>query len=246
MRHIIKQKSPDEFEAWKDAPKTEDSDEKPSDFDNEFQSNPPEVMEEGIVYYSKEELKAELLKEQNGLCCYCNKSMEEEKNSPIEHLKPKGKPKYKHLTFEYKNLLASCNGNQKDNDGKKKEPKPRILHCDAEKKDNEIELTPLMPECETEIIYAENGSISGITERAKQTIKVLNLDCNILTDIRKGVIQGKLFKEIIPKNSSFDYNDLTSNERISKQKAEELYNELSKTKSEPYVIAILQVLKQNF
>jgi len=188
--------------------------------------------EEGKVYYSKYDLKTELLKEQNNLCCYCNVEIKNDRKTPIEHLKPKGT--YKHLTFEYKNLMASCSGNQRDNDGKKKEPKPRILHCDAGKKGDEIDLTPLMKECETEIIYAENGGITDDSERAKQTIKTLNLGCKKLMDERKEKILG------------FLYEDEFNTKKISELEAEKIYNTLSKTKSEPYIIAILQVLQQNF
>jgi len=243
LRHITKQKSPDEFEAWKDTPMSEDSDKKPTDFDKHFPSNPPKVKEEGKVYYSKYNLKTELLKEQNDLCCYCNTKIENDSKTTIEHLKPKEGIKNQHLIFDYDNLLASCNGNRK-------EPKPRDLHCDAEKDKDPILLTPLMPECETEIIYAENGGISGKTGRANETIKTLNLNCGKLIGERADKIFGKLYKEVIPENNDedfvFDYNDPNNFERISPKEAEMLFNELSKTKSEPYIITILQVLKQNF
>ncbi len=227
MRHIIKQPSPTEFELWKDTPMSEDSDKKPTDFDKHFPSNPPKVKEEGKIYYSKYDLKTALLKEQNSLCCYCNVEIKNDHNTTIKHLKPKEGTKNQHLIFDYDNLLASCNGNRK-------EPKPRVLHCDAEKDIKEIDLTPKMSECETEIIYAENGGISGITERANETVKVLNLGCDKLIDERAGKILG------------FIYEDELNTIKISELEAEKIYNALSKTKSEPYIIAILQVLKQNF
>lgn len=229
MRHIIKQSAPDEFEAWKDdKPRTRFEDLKSSD-----------SKEEGVVDYSTKKLKAELLKEQNNLCCYCNAAIENDDKTTIEHLKPKEGTKNQHLIFDYDNLLASCDGNRKV-------PKPRDLHCDAVKDKKEIELTPKMKQCETEIAYAENGAIFGMTNRAKDTIGKLNLGCAKLTGERRGRINGRLYKGIILENSEFDYNNPANFERISKQEAKNLYQELSKTKSEPYIIAILQVLKQNF
>jgi len=229
LKHIIKQKSPAEFEAWKKfKPRTRFEDLQSSD-----------SKEEGEFDYSTKKLKAELLKEQNNLCCYCNAAIKNDHNTTIEHLKPKVGAKNQHLIFDYDNLLASCNGNRK-------EPKPRDLHCDAEKDIKLIELTPLMSQCETKIGYAENGAIFGISNKAKDTIGKLNLGCAKLTGERSDRIYGKLYKEIVSENSEFDYNDPANFERISKQEAAKLFNELSKTKSEPYIIAILQVLKQNF
>ncbi|AFC26611.1 hypothetical protein [Saprospira grandis] len=60
--------------------------------------------------YTKEALRKTLVEEQAYLCCYCGKQIELNHKTIIEHLYPKSKDKSK--TFEYANLLASCDGGQ--------------------------------------------------------------------------------------------------------------------------------------
>ncbi len=60
-------------------------------------------------YKEKRKLKKFLLEnEQDFLCCYCEGKVDLD-SSHIEHIKPKSLDIEK-LTFDYKNLVASCNG----------------------------------------------------------------------------------------------------------------------------------------
>jgi uncharacterized protein (TIGR02646 family) len=68
-------------------------------------SNTPHMADEGICYYSKKELKQELLQQQYNLCCYCGCHIQED-NADIEHLIPKSWDITQ--TFRYENLYASC------------------------------------------------------------------------------------------------------------------------------------------
>jgi len=63
---------------------------------------------------NKRKLKEFILsKEQYFLCCYCEKKVTVDKESShIEHIKPKSpQNQYANLTFDYNNLLVSCEGN---------------------------------------------------------------------------------------------------------------------------------------
>lgn len=63
------------------------------------------------AYHStkKRILKEHILKEeQNYLCCYCEDKIAMD-NTHIEHVKPKHLD-IENLTFDYNNLLVSCNG----------------------------------------------------------------------------------------------------------------------------------------
>jgi len=60
-----------------------------------------------------EKIKEKLIKEQGYICCYCGSRIKEGGNTRIEHLLPKSKEEYKNLTFDYGNLLASCQGGTK-------------------------------------------------------------------------------------------------------------------------------------
>ena len=61
----------------------------------------------------KRKLKEFILsKKQYFLCCYCEKKVTVDKESShLEHIKPKAKSQYPNLTFDYNNLLVSCEGN---------------------------------------------------------------------------------------------------------------------------------------
>ena len=61
---------------------------------------------------TKKKLREALLEDQGYICCYCGKRIKDDDNTRIEHLKPKSN--HKHLTFDYANLLASCQGATKN------------------------------------------------------------------------------------------------------------------------------------
>lgn len=58
--------------------------------------------------YNKKKLKSSLLKDQGYICCYCGKRILDDFRTILEHLHPKSK--YKDKTYDYTNLLASCDG----------------------------------------------------------------------------------------------------------------------------------------
>lgn len=118
-------------------------------------------------------LKEQLRQEQKGLCCYCCQMLEEQVT--IEHLK--SRDKYPKLTFDYGNLLLSCQQSKQ---------------CDNAKGNDELDLTPLMIACDTEIMLKVNGELNPISDRAKQAIDLLNLNNADLCQRRKQVI-GDLF-----------------------------------------------------
>ncbi|MBK8624617.1 MAG: TIGR02646 family protein [Saprospiraceae bacterium] len=192
MKFIVKGESPNEFEAWKEY-------RKPTRW-NHLHSNLPEYPEKDVVNYSRAQLRAVLHNEQNGLCCYCNAKIEDDHTSPIEHLEPREGDTQSERIFDYNNLLLSCNGGQKVNTN------PKVLHCDANKKTKSIALTPLMPECETEIYFTEDGEINANTDRATKTVNALNLHHISLDNKRRAAIIPYLYsdfendnpKEILP------------------------------------------------
>ncbi|MDF5728863.1 MAG: TIGR02646 family protein [Rhizonema sp. PD38] len=53
----------------------------------------------------KNEVYQSLLQEQGYICCYCSRPISRQ-NCHIEHFKPKSV--YRNLTFDYTNLIASC------------------------------------------------------------------------------------------------------------------------------------------
>lgn len=117
----------------------------------------------------KELLKDSLLSEQGNICCYCCKRIGFP-NSHIEHFRPKGNEKYKMLSLEYGNLLASCQGigDKNENCG----------HSKGDLFDEELLISPLDKDCEENFIFNSQGKIMEAdgNVRARYTIDALNLD----------------------------------------------------------------------
>ena len=145
---------------------------------------PGNKREPDVIYYSKAQLRETLLKEQNELCGYCEMQITNHPlSTKIEHIEPREGDTQTERVFDYSNLILSCNGGEKD-------PPPKELHCDAEKGDKPIPLSPLDKRCEDEINFSIDGKISGLTEDAQQTISVLNLHIAKLNNLREAAIAG--------------------------------------------------------
>jgi len=137
----------------------------------------------------KRKLKKYMLEnEQNGLCCYCELELVSiNKLSHIEHIKPKSLDSI-NLTFEYSNLLVSCEGNHFNEIGDK-----TITNCGQFKKDNfdEAFLNPTLVKNISEYFaFNRNGVISSSNIdniKANRTITILNLNGknNVLAEARK-------------------------------------------------------------
>lgn len=128
----------------------------------------------------KQNLKNELIAEQNSLCGYCCGELinpKDDSKSHIEHIKPKGVAKYANLSLEYTNLMASCT------------TKGKNRHCGAAKEDDYDEklfISPYDEQCEKHFSYkAAQGKIDSEDDRASYMIKLLNLNDEILKNARR-------------------------------------------------------------
>lgn len=153
MKHIQKQQPSTEFE---NLPKLKNWE--------EF-SKPENVI-------VKQELKQQLLSEQGDICCYCEQKIKAD-TSHIEHLKPKSL--YPKETFNYNNLLASCENSKSCGHKKKRWYSSNMV-------------SPLNSDCEERFIYTREGHISPKNETdkdAKETINKLGLNTKKLKNRRK-------------------------------------------------------------
>lgn len=121
------------------------------------------------------------LQEQYNLCAYCCERISYEK-SLNEHVESQKQSPDKTLDFE--NIVASCTTNKQ---------------CDKSKNTQQLSLTPFMDECATELKFSISGRVEGITERAKETIQVLNLgdkeeNNRNLIEKRKQIVSALLWK----------------------------------------------------
>ena len=166
----------------------------PKDVEKWIRKNKPKTWELGKDYYEGYvSLREQLRQEQKGLCCYCCQILKTEAN--VEHLK--SRDKYPKLTYDYGNLLLSCQQSKQ---------------CDNAKGNDELDLTPLMVECDAEITLKVNGELNPKSKRAEQAINLLNLNNADLCQRRKQVIKSlfdtdnRLDKEVL--ESMFQFMDI--------------------------------------
>lgn len=115
------------------------------------------------------------IQEQFGLCAYCCKQINID-NSSNEHLASQMGDKNR--TLDFANIVASC---------------ITLKRCNQARGSKELPLTPLMPECETELRFRLSGKVEGITERATETIKILALDSRATREERKGLVDSLIY-----------------------------------------------------
>ncbi|WP_027390449.1 hypothetical protein [Chrysiogenes arsenatis] len=98
-------------------------------------------------------------KEQFYICAYCCDRIEGTKaDTKNEHVEARAIAP--HRSLDHTNIVASCN-----NKGR----------CDNAHAGQPLPLTPLMEECENELKFKISGRVEGLTPRAIEAIRVLNL-----------------------------------------------------------------------
>ena len=185
MKKIVKGTSLQNFEQWKNDNATTIANmfavgENGSDLWSFFKSSAKQIFKD---------TRLQILEEQFYLCAYCNRKIHvdstriDDRYTTLNHVVPKSSNP-ENLTFDYNNLVASC-------DGARKEPRPRNLHCDAQKNNNTILVSPLQFDCEDLIYYTSNGDISGISSAITDNLnEILGLNCSKLKNERENTIKG--------------------------------------------------------
>lgn len=113
----------------------------------------------GLSEVERQAIRKACAGEQFYLCAYCCQPISGERDDTMnEHVEARHQAKQRSLDFT--NLVASCTS-------------PR--QCDAAHGSQPLPLTPLMFECETELRFKLSGRVEGLTERARESIRVLNL-----------------------------------------------------------------------
>ena len=137
-------------------------------------------------YPYKDELRAALVKEQRGLCCYCMVSVTDSASTTkIEHWASQSG--YPELRLVYLNLLAACLGGL----GQPEE----LQHCDTRKGPRDLKFNPANPEhrVDRRIGFKADGTIiSSDQEFDTQLNEVLGLNLPMLKNRRKSVLAGIL------------------------------------------------------
>jgi hypothetical protein len=210
MRYIKKQETPPAFTDWKEKHPL-------SDYDKLGKKSSNKIKK--IVHQS-------LLKEQGYICCYCQRSINQD-DSHIEHFKPKDENYYPELALDYNNLLTSCQKLPI-----KEEPK----HCGHLKDnwyDENLTISPLQEDCNEYFTYTAFGDIlpsedDEKKESAKTTIEKLGLNIPTLKSERRGAIEG--------------LQELLQQEGDSKENIEKLIKNYDQVNEEGYLNQFCEVL----
>ena len=137
-------------------------------------------------YTDKNGLRAALVAEQRGLCCYCMSRIRNESDKmKIEHWRCQAN--YPGEQLVYRNLLGACLGG--------KGPSPNPQHCDTRKGNLDLLWNPADPDhhVQTRINYERDGTIKSNHDLFnRQLNEVLNLNLPRLKNSRKGVLDGIL------------------------------------------------------
>lgn len=163
MRTIVKGPEPPDLRAHRETPH--------GDYDN---------------YQGKDGLRAALVAEQQGLCCYCMGPISAARGGmKIEHWR--SRTRYPKEQLEYANLLGACLGGE---GGRR-----RDQYCDTRKADRDLLWNPADPDhrVEARIWYGADGSVRADDEEFdKQLQSVLNLNLPRLKNNRKSVLKAIL------------------------------------------------------
>lgn len=142
-------------------------------------------------YQDKDALRQCLVSEQRGLCCYCLSRIRPNRDEmKVEHWRCQAEFPGEQLA--YSNLLASCKGHEGS--------VPRDQHCDTLKGDRVLSRNPAILEHRVEdfIRYRPDGTIHSKDPILDEELsRVLNLNCDLLKNNRKAVLEG--FIEALPR-----------------------------------------------
>ena len=158
------------------------------------------VSFENLSGEPKNALRKRLLEDQGYICCYCGRRVDDS-NTKIEHIKPQ--KLFPELSLDFKNMLASCDGGEKDrSEGAKKNE--HGTHCDAKKGNQIIPCSPL-EDVEELFHYFADGTVVG-TGNGYDTVNILGLNTQFLVHQRKAAIES--YKIYPPQNWSDEYKRL--------------------------------------
>ncbi len=137
------------------------------------------------TYAKRDDVRATLLKEQGGICCYCMQRISL-RNMRVEHWESQSDQPTR--TLDYDNLLGACTGGENT-------LLPDQRHCDVHRKDEKLHVHPAKspPSCEQVIQYLADGTVTSDDKTIKKDLQeTLNLNTKPIKDGRKGALDRLL------------------------------------------------------
>ncbi len=119
----------------------------------------PQCRYKDLSFDVRQGIRSSCVTEQFSLCAYCCTEIANSNTScHNEHVEAQSLAGGR--TLDHTNIVASCNS---------------AKSCGEAHDSQGLPLTPLMDECESELKFYLSGRVEGQTDRAKESIRVLNL-----------------------------------------------------------------------
>ena len=125
----------------------------------------------------RQAIRRECVREQYRLCAFCcTRITASGRDAHNAHVQSQTDSPQRSL--DWTNIVASCNNGET---------------CGSSQGHATPPLSPLMPECETELCFHLSGKVTGETPRARESIELFQLDCDQLRNKRKKAISDFLY-----------------------------------------------------
>ncbi|MCH4296124.1 hypothetical protein MJ923_17580 [Shewanella sp. 3B26] len=163
----------------------------------EWKRTNPTGRYKDLTDVERQDIRESCTKWQFYLCAYCCKSISGKNDDTMnEHVEARRIAPNRSLDIT--NIVASCTTPHQ---------------CDDSHGSRPLSLTPLMDECETELQFSLSGQVKGLSQRANDTINVLNLGDSLannrsLIEQRKIAIQSLLFANGVDPEDGLEDDDL--------------------------------------
>jgi uncharacterized protein (TIGR02646 family) len=173
----------------------------------------------------RQDIRKDALEEQFYICAYCCQGIENIHDCHNEHLEAQSVNLKR--TVDFTNIVASCNIQNQCGDAHKSQFLP---------------LTPLMPECETEIRFKISGRVEGLSDRAKTTIEVLNLGDHEKHN-KKLIEKRKQFSDTLLWKNGIDPNQGLEDDQLLEMVIEDLVQPKQGQMMEPFTPVVINILR---
>lgn len=162
--------------------------------------------------------------EQLYLCAYCcDRITGSHLDTVNEHVEARAIAP--HRSLDQSNIVASCRNKNR---------------CDASHKNQYLPLTPLMDACETELKFNVSGRVEGLTERAKESIRVLNLGDNEKNNMAL-IEKRKQLSENLMWEYGIDFENRLDDDQLLKMVIDDLLTPKN-GKLEPFAPVVANIL----
>lgn len=156
----------------------------------------------GLPREVKDEIQAQIVEEQRGICCYCQSRIRPSWDGmKIEHWQSQCDNKFPERQLDYSNMLGACLGGQKHGEKSPSE----THHCDTAKGESDLcfSVCDSAHPIDHKIRFLGNGKISANDAEIDRAINaVLNLNLPRLVNNRKAVLSA--FQQRLQKGRRVD------------------------------------------